>query len=243
MYLSDLFEYNTKDTYNREAFDQIMPYIMKLMQDGKRFTYAFDQASAKFGPSHTTPLFMNLQDALEEKGFIIEGQFIFEGYDKGDAVRVKTDQVTGFGKIVDIKSMFVQPVYTVEFDDGGWIEIHGDDDAKKQMMILQKGKHSYERSGQIHDFFNEHMAWGRQGNKIIRKYRCTIGPRKNRAVNKPGDCFKAPDIKKRIALRKTKAKLGSRMARKRKKTMRSNPISKRVQSLNKPNKRKKKPAR
>lgn len=86
---------------------------------------------------------------------------------------------------------------------------------------------------------DEHMAWGRKGSTIVRKYRCTIGPRKGKAVNKPGDCFKAPDVKKRIQLRMTKAKLGKRMARKRKKTMRTNPASKRVQKLNKTCSRKK----
>lgn len=87
---------------------------------------------------------------------------------------------------------------------------------------------------------DEHMAWGRVGNRIVRKYRCTIGPRKGRAVNKPGDCFKSPDVKRRIALKMTKAKLSKRMARRRKKTLRTNPASKRVQMLNKASRRKKK---
>jgi hypothetical protein len=45
-------------------------------------------------------------------------------------------------------------------------------------------------------------------------------------------CFAAPDIKKRMAFKKTKARLGARMARKAKKTKRINPASKRVQALN-----------
>jgi hypothetical protein len=46
-------------------------------------------------------------------------------------------------------------------------------------------------------------------------------------------CFAAPDIKKRMTLKKTKARLGGRMARKARKTKRINPASKRVQALNK----------
>jgi hypothetical protein len=45
-------------------------------------------------------------------------------------------------------------------------------------------------------------------------------------------CFAAPDIKKRMNMKKTKARLGGKMARKARKTKRTNPASKRVQSLN-----------
>ena len=45
-------------------------------------------------------------------------------------------------------------------------------------------------------------------------------------------CFAAPDIKKRMAFKKIKARLGARMIRKAKKTKRINPASKRVQALN-----------
>jgi len=79
----------------------------------------------------------------------------------------------------------------------------------------------------------EGMAWARRGNKVVRKYRCSSGTRKSRIVSHPAQCFAAPDIKKRIKLKITKARLGSRMARKRKRTMRINPASKRVQALNK----------
>jgi len=83
------------------------------------------------------------------------------------------------------------------------------------------------------DNFDEGMAWARRGMKVVRKYRCTSGPRKYRIVSKPAQCFAAPDIKKRIKLKMTKAKLGARMARIRKKTLRINPASKRVAALNK----------
>jgi len=79
----------------------------------------------------------------------------------------------------------------------------------------------------------EGQTWARSGKKVVRKYRCSGGPRKNRVVAKMSQCFAAPNIKKRMAFKKTKARLGSRMIRKAKKTKRINPASKRVQSLNK----------
>ena len=79
----------------------------------------------------------------------------------------------------------------------------------------------------------EGQTWARSGKKVVRKYRCSSGPRKNRVVAKMSQCFAAPNIKKRMQLKKTKARLGSRMIRKAKKTKRINPASKRVQSLNK----------
>jgi len=77
------------------------------------------------------------------------------------------------------------------------------------------------------------MAWAKRGNKVVRKYRCTSGRRKGRIVAKPAQCFAAPDIKKRIKLKLTKLRLGSRMARKAKRTKRVNAASKRVQAMNK----------
>ena len=80
---------------------------------------------------------------------------------------------------------------------------------------------------------DEAMAWARRGNKVVRKFRCSGGRRKGRIVSTPAQCFAAPDIKKRVKLKLTKARLGSRMSRKTKKTKRANPASKRVQALNK----------
>lgn len=76
------------------------------------------------------------------------------------------------------------------------------------------------------------IAWARRGTKVVRKYRCTSGKRKGRVVASPSQCFAAPDIKKRIKLKMTKARLGSRMARKAKRTKKVNPASRRVASLN-----------
>ncbi len=78
----------------------------------------------------------------------------------------------------------------------------------------------------------EGQTWARSGKKVVRKYRCSSGPRKNRIVAKMAQCFAAPNIKARIRLKRTKARLGNRMIRKAKRTKRINPASKRVQALN-----------
>ena len=78
------------------------------------------------------------------------------------------------------------------------------------------------------------IVWAKKGkNNITRKYRCSFGKRKGRVVASPMQ-FSAPiDMKKRFQLKKTKARLGSKMIRKAKKTKRFNPASKRVRALNK----------
>lgn len=80
---------------------------------------------------------------------------------------------------------------------------------------------------------DEKQVWARKGQKVVRKYRCMGGTRKGRVVADPTQCFKAIDIKKRANLKRTKARLGSRMARKAKKTKRINPASKMLKRLNK----------
>jgi len=84
---------------------------------------------------------------------------------------------------------------------------------------------------------DEKMVWAKSGQKAVRKYRCTGGPRKGRVVAQIAQCFAAPDVKKRIQLKKTKARLGVRMARKARKTKRVNPISKRIRTMNKASRR------
>ncbi len=76
------------------------------------------------------------------------------------------------------------------------------------------------------------MAWARSGSKIVKKYRCTAGRRKGRIVSKPAQCTAPPDLKKRATLRRTKARMGSRIARKSKRTRRINPASRRLKRLN-----------
>ena len=83
----------------------------------------------------------------------------------------------------------------------------------------------------------ERQVWAKSGQKVVRKYRCTSGRRKGRVVKQASQCFAAPNIAARIRLKKTKARLGNRMARKARRTKRMNPVSKRVASLNKQTRR------
>jgi hypothetical protein len=78
----------------------------------------------------------------------------------------------------------------------------------------------------------EKQVWARSGKRVVRKYRCTGGRRRGRVVAKMSQCFAAPDIKKRIKFKQTRARLGPRMARIAKRTKRVNPASRRVQRLN-----------
>lgn len=79
----------------------------------------------------------------------------------------------------------------------------------------------------------ENQVWARSGKKIVRKYKCSSGPRQGRVVAKIAQCFAAPDIKKKQTLKRTHARLGARITRKAKKTKRTNPTSRRLQSMNK----------
>jgi len=85
----------------------------------------------------------------------------------------------------------------------------------------------------IEEDLDEGQTWARSGKKVVRKYRCGGGPRKNRIVSKVQQCFAAPNIKKRQQLKRIKARLGARLARKAKRTKKINPASRRVQALNK----------
>ena len=93
---------------------------------------------------------------------------------------------------------------------------------------------------QLNEFFKPNpliaetkMVWARRGKKVIRKYRCTFGRRKGRVVANMGQCSAPLDIKKRFTLRRTKARMGSRIQRKIQRTKKINPASKRVARLNK----------
>lgn len=77
------------------------------------------------------------------------------------------------------------------------------------------------------------IVWARKGKKIARKIRCTTGRRKGRVVSAASSCSKKVDIKKRLVLRRTKARMGARIKIKTKRTKRFNPLSKRVARLNK----------
>ncbi len=82
------------------------------------------------------------------------------------------------------------------------------------------------------EFYEAKLVYARSGKKVVRKYRCSSGRLKGKTVANPTACFKPVNVKKRFTLAKTKAKMGSRMARKSKMTKRMNPASKRLQMLN-----------
>lgn len=79
----------------------------------------------------------------------------------------------------------------------------------------------------------EKQVWARKGDRIVRKHRCTSGPRSGRLVSDPSKCHSPINIKKRVQMKKTRASKGAKMARKAKKTKRINPASKKVKRLNK----------
>lgn len=83
------------------------------------------------------------------------------------------------------------------------------------------------------DQIDEKQVWARSGKKVVRKYRCSGGRRHGRIVAKIAQCYAAPDVKKRTRLKIMKARLGTRLAKKTKRTKRINPASRRVQQLNK----------
>ena len=80
---------------------------------------------------------------------------------------------------------------------------------------------------------DEKRVCAKSGKKVVRKYRCSGGKRHGRIVSKIQQCFAAPDMKKRFAMKRLKARIGSKMTRKARRTKRVNPASRRVAALNK----------
>lgn len=76
------------------------------------------------------------------------------------------------------------------------------------------------------------MVWRKSGNKITRGVRCTSGRRKGRVVSTAAQCSAPINLKKRLTLKKTKAKFGKRMARKAQRSKRLNPASRKLKNLN-----------
>ena len=76
------------------------------------------------------------------------------------------------------------------------------------------------------------MVWRRMGNTIKRAVRCTSGRRAGRVVSNIGQCSKPIDMKRRLTLKRTKARMGTRLARKSQRTRRMNPASRRLRTLN-----------
>jgi hypothetical protein len=74
----------------------------------------------------------------------------------------------------------------------------------------------------------EKQVWARKGKSLVRKYRCTGGTRNGRVVATPTQCFAPIDIKQRALMKRTRSRLGKKMARKANKTKRTNPASMRL---------------
>jgi hypothetical protein len=76
------------------------------------------------------------------------------------------------------------------------------------------------------------VVFARRGKSLTKKFRCTVGKRKGRVVSNPQQCAAPIDLKKRFVLKRTKASMGARMAKKAKRTKRTNPASKIAAKLN-----------
>ena len=77
------------------------------------------------------------------------------------------------------------------------------------------------------------MVWRKMGNTIKRAVRCTSGRRKGRVVSNVSQCSATIDFKKRLTLKRTKARMGTRMARRAQRTKKFNPNSRRLRTMNK----------
>lgn len=77
------------------------------------------------------------------------------------------------------------------------------------------------------------LAWRRRGGKTIKAYRCTTGPRKGKLVSDLSQCVAPRDVNKANRLKHTKAKYGTKLARKARKTKKFNPAAKKTARINK----------
>jgi hypothetical protein len=86
----------------------------------------------------------------------------------------------------------------------------------------------------IEEIVSENKAvWRKSGGEIKRGVRCSSGPRAGRVVAKASQCSAKIDPKKRARMKQLHARLGARIARKARRTKRTNPASKRLRTLNK----------
>lgn len=82
-------------------------------------------------------------------------------------------------------------------------------------------------------YLREVMAvFSRQGNKQVRKYRCTTGSRKGRIVADPETCTAPLNIKKSMTMQKTRGTKSKKSSIKSNITKRSNQFSRRLKRLN-----------
>tara|TARA_B110000503_G_scaffold128364_1_gene199269 strand:- start:1230 stop:1541 length:312 start_codon:yes stop_codon:yes gene_type:complete len=74
--------------------------------------------------------------------------------------------------------------------------------------------------------------FGKKGNKVVRKYRCTSGTRKGRIVAKAATCNAPKNVKASNTLKKTRRSKGSVISTKSSRTKRTNPASQKLKRLN-----------
>ena len=110
-----------------------------------------------------------------------------------------------------------------------YIEKHGETLADR--WINKQSESTFEES--LEEGLIEKLIWGRNGSKVVRKYRCSGGRRHGRVVSKMAQCFAPLDFKQSARFKRLKARIGSKMARKAKRTKRVNPASRRLKALNK----------
>ena len=85
---------------------------------------------------------------------------------------------------------------------------------------------------ELFDNLEEKQIWGRKGICLVRKYRCVGVKLHGRIVAKPQQCFAAPNVQAKMRMRITRKKLGKRMARRSRRTKRTNPASRALKFLN-----------
>ena len=76
-------------------------------------------------------------------------------------------------------------------------------------------------------------VWAKRGKKLKRMIRCTSGKKKGRTVASTGACSKAIDMKKRFKMKRIRKRFNAKIVRKSRRTKKTNPLSKRLGTLNK----------
>jgi hypothetical protein len=74
--------------------------------------------------------------------------------------------------------------------------------------------------------------FGKTGNKVVRKFRCTSGSRKGRIVAKPGTCTAPKNVKAMNTMKKTRRSKGKTLSIKANRTKRTNSASVKLGRLN-----------
>lgn len=75
-------------------------------------------------------------------------------------------------------------------------------------------------------------TFARQGNKTVRKYKCTSGDRKGRIVAKAATCSAPKNVKQSVGMSKTKQRKGSTINAKTQRTKKGNPAVRRSARIN-----------